>query len=290
MAKIENVQFILPVPGQSYTDIRPTISGEDWDDIRTTASELAYGVGNKKMGDLLSQTEKSLTEPLTSSHEVLGDGVLFNKEAHTYSKDGKEYISGSVFAHMFEKDFPRDMLAKKVAEKNGRTVEDVLEGWNSKGDISLMYGTLIHKCLETYIKYGELPNNEYLKEIVMDWANVSSYKGELESEKFVQDDDTRTCGVIDLLVKEGDKYILADFKTGDIYKKTKFPFHLEWTQDRFTSYTLQLNFYRRILERQRIKVSKMVVWWLKGDGWEKVDVPVIKDIDKLIGEVWNPTK
>ena len=145
MAKIENIQFILPVPGQSYTDIRPVLSGESWDDIRMTASELAYGVGNTKMGDLLSGIEKRDTEPLTSSQRIMGDGILFDEKEHVYSKDGKPYLSGSTFAHMFEKDFPRDAIAQKVATRDSKEADDVLAGWDAKGEISLQYGTLIHR-------------------------------------------------------------------------------------------------------------------------------------------------
>ena len=288
MAKIENVQFIIPVPGQSYTDIRPVISGEDWKDIRQTAQELAYGVGNKKMGDLLSGKEERHTEPLTSL-QTMGDGVLFNKDAHTYQKDGNEYISGSTFAHKFEAEFPREYIAKKVAEKDSRTVEDVLEGWNSKGEISLQYGTLIHKCMETYIKYGEMPNNEYLKGIVTDWADQTSYEN-CESELFVQNDARRMCGIVDLLVKDK-KTSLIDFKTGDIYQKMKLNSHKDdWNQDRFQLYTLQLNFYKYILEQSGTKVDEMIIWWLNGDVWEKVEVPKMDNFVSVLEEVWNPSK
>lgn len=283
MAKIENIQFILPVPGQSYTDIRPVLSGESWDDIRMTASELAYGVGNMKMGDLLSGTEKRVTEPLTSSHEVLGNGVLFNKEDHTYSKDGKPYLSGSTFAHMFETEFPRETIAKNVADKKEKEVEDVLAGWDAKGEISLQYGTLIHKCVETYVKYGEFPTDNYLKELVEGWADVFDFSG--DTEVFVQDDTHQLCGVIDGL--EGDT--IYDWKTGDIHKKISHTLGKDFPSDRLSLYTLQLNFYRYICEQNGHKINHLIIGWLNGDVWEKVPVDII-DIRPYLEEVWKPTK
>lgn len=283
MAKIENIQFILPVPGQSYTDIRPVLSGESWDDIRMTASELAYGVGNTKMGDLLSGTEKRATEPLTSSQSIMGDGVLFNAEDHTYSKDGKPYLSGSTFAHMFEKEFPRDAIAQKVATRDSKEADDVLAGWDAKGEISLQYGTLIHKCIETFNKYGEVPNNEYLKDIVEDWVEVSD--NAYLSEEFVQDDAHQLCGVIDLL----GEHEIADIKTGDIHQKIQHKLGKDWPNDRLSLYTLQLNFYRYIVEQNGGKINKLTIYWLNGEHWEKVKVDII-DIKPYLEEVWKPTK
>lgn len=283
MAKIENIQFILPVPGQSYTDIRPVLSGESWEDIRMTASELAYGIGNTKMGDLLSGTEKRATEPPVSSGSILGDGVLFNKEDHTYSKNGKPYLSGSTFAHMFEKEFPRDAIAQKVATRDEKKVDDVLAGWDSKGEISLQYGTLIHKCIETWCKYGEEPNNDYLKAIVEDWDECGFSVD--ENEVFVQDDAHQLCGVIDGLA--GDT--IYDWKTGDIHQKIQHTLGKDFPNDRLSLYALQLNFYRYICEQNGRKINHLVIGWLNGEHWEKVKVDII-DVRPYLEEVWKPTK
>ena len=78
-----------------------------------------------------------------------------------------------------------------------KEVEKVLAGWDAKGQISLDYGTLVHECIETFIKHGELPTNEYLKSIVEDWREACG--GDFDSEVFVQDDAHQLCGVIDLL-------------------------------------------------------------------------------------------
>ena len=283
MAKIENIQFILPVPGQSYTDIRPVLSGESWDDIRMTASELAYGVGNTKMGDLLSGTEKRDTASLMSSQSILGDGVLFNKDDHTYSKNGKPYLSGSTFAHMFEKEFPRDAVAQKVADRDDVEVDDVLAGWDAKGEISLQYGTLIHKCIETWCKYGEEPTNEYLKAIIEDW-DENGFSVD-ENEVFVQDDAHQLCGVIDGL--SGDT--IYDWKTGDIHQKIQHKLGKDWPNDRLSLYTLQLNFYRYICEQNGRKINHLYIGWLNGEHWEKIKVDII-DIKPYLEEVWKPTK
>ncbi len=281
---IKEVQFTIPVSGLQYTDVRPVITGEDWDDIRTTALQVAESVGNTKLVERLSGAEKPLTGASTSSQEVLGDGVLFNKEDHTYSKNGLPYLSGSTFAHMFEKEFPKETIAKKVADRDGRETEDVLAGWDSKGEISLQYGTLIHKCIEVWCKYGEEPNNEYLKEIVQDWREVFG-DAPMENELFIQDDTHQLCGVADAI----SGVTLYDWKTGDIHQKIQHTLGKEFPNDRLSLYTLQLNFYLYICEQNGRKINHLVIGWLNGEHWEKVDVPII-DIKPYLEQVWKPKK
>lgn len=281
---IKEVQFTIPITGIQYCDCRPVITGEDWDDIRKTAQEIAESVGNTKLVERLSGAEKPLTGAPVASGEVLGDGVLFNKDEHTYSKNGLPYLSGSTFAHMFEKEFPREAIAQKVADKNGNEVEDVLAGWDSKGEISLQYGTLIHKCIETWCKYGEEPNNEYLKEIVQDWREVFG-DAPMENELFIQDDTHQLCGVADAI----SGVTLYDWKTGDIHQKIQHTLGKDFPNDRLSLYTLQLNFYLYICEQNGRKINKLVIGWLNGEHWEKVPVPII-DIKPYLEQVWKPKK
>ena len=286
--KIESITATIPVTGQSYTDLRPTVSAdspEEYRELLATVGELA---GNAKFVERMrGQVDEhtGLSDAPVSSQSIMGDGVLFNKEDHTYSKNGKPYLSGSTFAHMFEKEFPRDAIAQKVANANDRTVEDVLAGWDSKGEISLQYGTLIHKCIETFVKYGETPKNEYLAGIVGDWNEVFGDEQLDSTEMFVQDDVHQLCGVIDGLA--GDT--IYDWKTGDIHQKMSHTLGKDFPNDRLSLYTLQLNFYRYICEQNGRKINHLVIGWLNGEHWEKVKVDVI-DIRPYLEEVWKPTK
>lgn len=283
--KIESAQWTIPVTGLQYTDVRPVIAGDTLEDILEGAQSVANAVGNTKLVERLSGQEKPLTAPLTSSQSILGDGVLFNKEDHTYSKNGKPYLSGSTFAHMFEKEFPRDAIAQKVATRDEKKVDDVLAGWDSKGEISLQYGTLIHKCIETWCQYGEMPNNEYLESIVEDWEEVFGNDPIDFNELFIQDDVHQLCGVADAV---GD-YTLYDWKTGDIHQKISHTLGKDFPNDRLSLYTLQLNFYRYIIEQNGGKINHLVIGWLNGEHWEKVKVDII-DIRPYLEEVWKPTK
>lgn len=282
--KIESAQWTIPVTGLQYTDVRPVIAGDTLEDIIEGARSVSKAVGNDKLYERLGGAQTGLGGAPVSSQRIMGDGVLFNESDHTYTKDGKSYLSGSTFAHMFEKDFPRDAIAQKVSDKNNVPVERVLEGWDAKGEISLKYGTLIHKCMETFIKYNELPSNEYLKNIVEDWAEQNDHET-FQSEVFVQDDAHQLCGVIDLIQGAA----ILDFKTGDIRQKIQHTLGKDWPNDRLSLYTLQLNFYKYICEQNGGKIRELGIWWLNGEHWEYVKVDII-DIKPYLEQVWKPTK
>lgn len=285
--RIESISAVVPCAGLQYTDLRPTITANSIEEYREQLIEVGKLAGNEAFVKRMSTQfgdQTGLTGAPVASGEILGDGVLFNKEDHTYSKNGLPYLSGSTFAHMFEKEFPKETIAKKVADRDGKEAEDVLAGWDSKGEISLQYGTLIHRCIEVWCKYGEEPNNEYLKEIVQDWREVFG-DAPMENELFIQDDTHQLCGVADAI----SGVTLYDWKTGDIHKKVQHTLGKEFPNDMLSLYTLQLNFYLYICEQNGRKINKLVIGWLNGEHWEKVDVPII-DIKPYLEQVWKPKK
>ena len=280
---IKEVQFTIPVSGLQYTDVRPVITGEDWAGIKAEAQKIAESVGNDKLAERLGS--------VGGAKQIGNTGVMFNEAEHTYSKNGLPYLSGSTFAHMFEKEFPRETVAQKVSAKNGNEIEDILASWDAKGEISTQYGTLIHKCIETFILYGAdaKPNNQYLADIVDDWDTVFDDLLEVSGapERFVYDDIHQLCGVADFV--DNTNHVLYDWKTGDIHKKAQHTLGKDFPNDQLSLYTLQLNFYKYIIEQNGGKINKLVIGWLNGEHWEKVDVPII-DIKPYLEQVWKPKK
>ena len=51
----------------------------------------------------------------------------FTSESHTYERTGLIYTPVSDFLAKFKPEFPKGMLAQKVAQKEGREMEDVIE-------------------------------------------------------------------------------------------------------------------------------------------------------------------
>lgn len=279
---IESITATIPVTGQAYTDLRPTISASSIEEYREQLAEVGKLAGNDAFVHRISQS-KAGKEKL-----IVGDNVLyFDREAHEYEdEDGNKFWTGSTWAAQFEKPFDPQLIAPKVAEKKLCTVDEVIAGWNMKSEVSLSYGTTVHKALECGIKYNELPNNPHLATLVQDYLDMT-HEDEQVSEQFIADFDHKMCGTIDVLVNKGNKHvIIRDFKTGDIYKKIALtPRAKELWPDlenkTISIYQLQLSFYAFILKQQGYTVSGLEIWAESAEAWEVVKLPVL-DIRKAL--------
>lgn len=279
---IESITATIPVTGQAYTDLRPTISASSIDEYREQLAEVGRLAGNDAFVHRISQN-KAGKEKI-----IIGDDILyFDREAHEYEDEqGNKYWTGSTWAAQFEKPFDPQLIAPKVAEKKLCTVDEVIAGWDMKSEVSLSYGTTVHKALECGIKYNELPNNPHLATLVQDYLDMT-HEDEQVSEQFVVDSAHKMCGTIDVLVNKGNKHvIIRDFKTGDIYKKaTLTPRAKElWPElenKTISIYQLQLSFYAFILKQQGYTVSGLEIWAESAEAWEVVKLPVL-DIRKAL--------
>lgn len=282
MGRIINCQFIMPVTNQSYTDVRPLIEGESWEDIKEVAANIAHSIGNEKLATTLSNNKRGKEKICTDQ------GCLYlDRETHEYEdEDGNKFISGSTWAGQFEKPFNAELIAPKVAEKKLTTVEKVLEGWDMKSEVSLSYGTTIHKAIECAIKYNELPNNPHLAALAQDALDL--IKGqEVSSEQFICSFEDKACGIVDILVSLGDKRVkIVDIKTGDIYKKIPLTDQAkelwpELQQKTISIYQLQLSYYAYILTKMGYKVEGLEIWAETAGTLQVVELSVL-DIRKAL--------
>lgn len=273
---IESITATIPVSGQSYTDLRPTISASSIEEYREQLAEVGKLAGNEAF------THRMLQNKAGKEKIIVGDDVLyFDREAHEYeTEDGEKMWTGSTWAHQFEKPFDPQQLAPKTAEKKLTTVEEVIAGWNMKSEVSLSYGTTVHKALECGIKYNELPNNPHLATLVQDYLDMT-HEDDQVSEQFVVDIENKMCGTIDVLVNKGNKHVvIRDFKTGDIYKRTTltaqakelFP---DLENKIISIYQLQLSFYAYILTNKGYKVDGLEIWAESAEAWQVVKLPVL---------------
>lgn len=279
--KIESITATIPCTGIQFCDLRPTISAESIEEYREQLAEVGRLAGNDAFVNRMVQNKAGKTKL------VLEEGVLyFDQTAHEYEDEqGNKFRTGSTWAAQFEKPFDPQLIAPKTAEKKLTTVENVLAGWELKKEVSLSYGTTVHKALECAIKYNELPNNPHLATLVQDYIDMT-HEDEQVSELFVADIESRCCGTIDVLVNKGDKHvIIRDFKTGDVYKKaTLTPEAKErWNLkgETLSIYQLQLSFYAHILKKKGYKVDGLEIFAEGAEAWEVIKLPVL-DIEEAL--------
>lgn len=277
---IESITATIPVTGQAYTDLRPTISAESIDEYREQLAEVGRLAGNDAFVNRMIQNKAGKTKVVTDQGDLYFDPV-----EHTYEDlGGNKFMTGSTWAHQFEKPFDPQLIAPKAAEKKLTTAEEVIKGWDLKSEVSLSYGTTVHKALECGIKYNELPNNPHLATLVQDYLDMT-HEDDQASEVFVVSMEDKMCGTIDVLVNKGNKHVvIRDFKTGDIYKKiTLTPRAKELWPDleskMISLYQLQLSFYAYLLTRLGYTVDGAELWAESAEAWQVVKLSIL-DIRK----------
>jgi len=100
----------------------------------------------------------------------------------------------------------------------------VLQNYKQKESVQMIYGTEVHKALEEYVKNNaELPKNYQRFKPMVDavaaipGTKLTEYKMALDTDKKVCDfDDEKRWvrGIVDLLIVDGDRAFIVDYKTG----------------------------------------------------------------------------
>jgi hypothetical protein len=130
--------------------------------------------------------------------------LVFDKETHTYTLDGKPLISVT------------QLMEKHGLSPNYNGVdEDTLKA-------SAERGTLIHKEIENYIKKGEIGFTEECAQFV---SYVRENNIAIKGSEVTFHNDI-VAGTTDLIIKEGDQYAFADIKTTSTLHKDSVAWQL----------------------------------------------------------------
>lgn len=212
----------------------------------------------------------NLFVPITS---FTGDKVLWSEFLHVCTDlEGNSLLGGSTYAKQFENEFNAEMIAQKYAKKNGYETADVLAYWESMGQVSMDYGTAIHKALEHYARnykiFGHeesLPRQPHLKAAVESFLEVANFTN-CEAEPLITDVEKGMSGWIDLLRYVGNKQvIIEDYKT-NTFKPGDYP--AKWNKS-LAIYRKQLNYYGTILQNHGYTVEAQVVWHYHEGKWDR---------------------
>lgn len=203
-----------------------------------------------------------------------GEKVLWSEYLHICTDlKGNELMGGSTYASIGKKEFDSERIAKAFAKKNELNTGDVLNYWNDLGQISMDYGTTIHKAMELYNKYHKkigkteaMPRVPHLREAVKKFLEVSDFK-DCIAEPLITDTKMGMSGWIDNLRFVGEKtVIIEDYKTNTF--KDNDAYHAKWG-DQLKTYKRQMCYYGTILENFGYTVPDTIVWhWYKGQ-WKE---------------------
>lgn len=177
---------------------------------------------------------------------------------HTFGKSVTELVN------QYVPEFQAEMIAEKVANKEGRTTTGVLRQWKLAGELATNYGNAVHKTIEYWIDFKQKPSHTHLQEILDNFLQIYGDK-ELVSEIAVYDVERDVCGTVDLLQVVAPKTVkIIDIKTnGDLHKKGHgkllAPFQ-DLENNNINKYRLQLSIYKKLFEGRGYKVPELEIW------------------------------
>ena len=215
----------------------------------------------------------------------------FTESTHQYDKNGIIYTSVSEVIERLTPEFKKDNISRAIAKRDDRQQEDVLEEWGLKRDISCNWGDAFHQSAELWIKYKQKPNQELLQEFV-ETLDQSIDIEKCQPERIVWNEDLYIAGTIDIVerLSEADRDVergkvrLLDIKTNTDFEKSYDnllePFD-DMKANKINKYTLQLNFYKQMIEKQdNVEVEELVILKVEYDnGWniEEIKVDMLED-------------
>lgn len=226
----------------------------------------------------------------------------FFPDDHHYEYKGKRIgISVTALIEQYTQEFDSDLIAERVALKQGKSKQEVLDEWKYKNEFSKVKGTTCHEYAQTL--WSEQPykinrfdeSQEYYNaiELIQYQADnfYNDYKDFIEhiADEFVIGSvEYDIASAVDHIFrnKVTGGLILVDYKTNtDIYKneknarKMKAPLqHLKDTT--LNHYNLQLSIYKYLIEKYSgLKIEKMFIVWFGelNNEYQIIDVSYLKD-------------
>ena len=236
----------------------------------------------------------------------------FYEDGHYYECKGKRVgISVTTFIHEFCNEFDAEGMAEKVANRDGKTIQQVLDEWAYKRDFSCEKGSLGHLYSQG------LWNGEDIKEIQ---NKIDLFTNGLENpieiiqeqaERFYFDYQDHLEHLIDELPIGSEEYdiascvdhlfynkltgglVLVDYKTNSLmdgynkkaYKKAmKVPLsHIN--DDALHHYHIQLSIYKYLIEKYTgLKVDEMFIVYMSEniENYEIIDILYLKEEVEMI--------
>lgn len=239
---------------------------------------------------------------------------VFFEDGHYYEYKGQRVgISVTKLIELYANEFDSEGMAEKVANKENRSVEEVLAEWKYKADFACAKGSECHYYAQILwnkepwdmMKFGFDGSVEYdvATELIQTQAQnfYNDYKDHLEhlidelpigSEEF----DIASC--VDHLFynKLTGEVVLVDYKTNSYMsgynkkaysKKMKVPLnHLN--DDALHHYYIQLSIYKYLIETYTpLKIGEMFIVYMSEniENYEIIEIPYLKEEVEIILEL-----
>ncbi len=189
--------------------------------------------------------------------------IFFEPEEHRYFNDKKEeYQSVSSFLEQFIPAFDREIISKKVSQRQKVPQNEIKTQWTIRRDFSTVRGTEFHLYVETFLNENRkiatvTPIEKHIKLFHKFWTEKKIYKKHeiIFTELMVYSNKYKIAGTVDCLIRNRETRAISilDWKTNKkikdknpYSKKMKTPLnHLDNCE--INKYSLQLGLYSKII-------------------------------------------
>lgn len=244
-------------------------------------------------------------EYLKELNKAFGD-FKFYEDGHYYTyKDKPISIGATGLIEQYSQDFDAQAVAERVATKQNKSVQEVLDEWKYKNEFACEKGSQCHQFAqslwsgEEYLwsgfqnplyDYEEFSNKcdyifEQAQQFHIDYQNRLEH---LADEFVIGSEEYDLASAIDHLFinKLTGGLVLVDYKTNsDIYKNEKYAKNMKvplnhLKDDTLTHYAIQLSIYKYLVEKYTtLEFEEMFIVWFSelNDNYEIIEVPYLKD-------------
>lgn len=208
--------------------------------------------------------------------------ITFREEDHVYTiiHNGEKIkpISVTTLIHKYFPEFNADIVIDKMMRSAkwpqskyfGKTKDQIKKEWEDNGSDAAQLGTLMHADIEFFLNREppKMPDSKEFNFFISFWNDFTAKYPTFHpyrTEWLVYDETEGIAGSIDCVLSDGnDNLMILDWKRSKEIKLTNnwengiAPFD-EFQHCNYFHYSLQLNFYRHILET---KYNKKVVYMM----------------------------
>lgn len=244
-------------------------------------------------------------EYLKELNKAFGNFKFFEEDHHYEYKGQRVGISVTRLIEEYTNEFDAETIAEKVAIRDNKSIQEVLDEWKEKNEWSCKKGSTCHEYAQCLWNgndfFREDFDGEYLKAIdkIESQADrfYNDYKDRLEhlaDEFVIGSDEYSIASAIDHLFinKLTGGLVLVDYKTNsDIHKNEKYAknmkvplSHLKDTT--LNHYAIQLSIYKYLVEKYtNLKIEEFFIVYMSEniDNYEIIDVPYLeKEVIKIL--------
>ena len=246
-------------------------------------------------------------ECLKELNKAFGDFRFFEEDHHYEYKGERVGISVTRLIEEYCNEFDSQGVAEKVAERDGKSVQEVLDEWKHKNEVSCEKGHLGHLWAQSLwnkenvleeIKSASMDVKTLLKPIINQAIDFYvNYKDRLEhvADEFIMgSEEYDIASAIDhiFLNKLTGELVLVDYKTNsDIHKTEKYAKSMKVPLTHLKDFTLnhyyiQLSIYKYLVEKYtNLKFGEMFIVYFSEniEKYEIIEIPYLKDeVEKIL--------